>query len=632
MSYENFDPIFPDQPVVDLYLPVWASLPAFRSKPAFIWSEDGTADVLNEGSFLTYGQLHDSVQFISEQLIRQVRRRDTVIVLCSPGLDLVQLIYGCQRAGLVSVPISPPDPCFENENCHHFARALSQTKPRAVIAHEPYIVSVFRYLSSSQIDGKLALLLQSVQWISMETLRTCTAAEADQVVSVISSKDRPFFYHSNSSYYGCKPEEPYLIQYTSGATGIPKPVVVTAGAAAHNVRAARKAYDLNPNDVIVSWLPQYHDCGLMFLLLTVVSGATCVLTSPISFVTRPITWLHLITTFKATCTPVPSFTLPLVLKRVKEETPPGGDLDLCCLRNLILINEPVYRSGVEEFVDVFKAVGLNPGCVSPSYGLAENSTFVSTAWSGGEGGLRRCFPAMPSYRKLLPCARLTDGSSAEIEVVVVNGETGEMVDDGVEGEIWISSPSNASGYLGHPLLTRDTFHCKLSNKSSHKFVRTGDRGVIKGADRFLFVIGRCSDVITLTNNQEIHPHYIESIAYNNFSAYLRGGCLAAIKVSDTIAVVAEMQREDKNDAETLRQICEGIRKAALIEEGIELGLVVLVKRGNVPKTTSGKVKRWLAKEKLAGGGMSVLMAVKFGTICGVTKDLDGNRPLLLSLL
>lgn len=296
-------------------------------------------------------------------------------------------------------------------------------------------IYIYRYISSSPADEKLALLLKSVQWISMESLK-----EPHKESELNQHKHHSFSHHS-SSYSGCNPDDPYLIQYTSGATAISKPVVITAGAAAHNVRAARKAYDLNPNDVIVSWLPQFHDCGLMFLLLTVITGATCVLTSPISFVTQPITWLHLITAFKATCTPVPSFTLPLVLKRVGNySSGRAGNLDLRSLRNLILINEPIYRSTVEEFVDVFKAVGLDPGCVSPSYGLAENCTFVSTAWCGGGG-----FPAMPSYRKLLPSGRLRDGMCKEIEVVVVNEETGEVVEDGVEGEIWISSPSNALG-------------------------------------------------------------------------------------------------------------------------------------------------------------------------------------------
>ena len=184
-------------------------------------------------------------------------------------------------------------------------------------------------------------------------------------------------------YNGCKPDAHYLIQYTSGATRIPKPVLVTAGSAAHNVRTARKAYDLHPNSVIVSWLPQYHDCGLMFLLLTIVSGATCVLTSPGAFVNRPRLWLELITEFKATCTPVPSFTLPLVVKRGGVEKG-SSSINLWSLRNLIIINEPIYKASVEEFLHVFKPFGLNPSSISPSYGLAENCTFVSTAWRNND--------------------------------------------------------------------------------------------------------------------------------------------------------------------------------------------------------------------------------------------------------
>lgn len=117
----------------------------------------------------------------------------------------------------------------------------------------------------------------------------------------------------------------------------------------------------------------------MFLLLTVVSGATCVLTSPSEFLKRPRLWLEMVSEFKATCTPVPSFALPLVVRR-------GGvgagkvDLRLGSMKNLILINEPIYVAAVEEFVEVFRCCGLEPSAISPSYGLAENCTFVSTAW------------------------------------------------------------------------------------------------------------------------------------------------------------------------------------------------------------------------------------------------------------
>ncbi|XP_010064556.3 long-chain-fatty-acid--AMP ligase FadD26 [Eucalyptus grandis] len=613
MNYENYDPSFPDQPVVDLYLPVWSKLPAFRSKPAFVWVDDdgdGTA------STLTYSQLNDSVQTISSRLLIPLQRGDTVIILCPPGLELIEIIFGCQRAGLVSIPMLPPDPSFAQESHHHLTRVLSQTKPKAAIATRGYITRVNHYIGSNSAnrDEKFVAMLQNLRWVSTEEIGTESNA-----------KIRPSAPSPPSCLYnGCKPEEVYLIQYTSGATGIPKPVLVTAGSAAHNVRAARKAYDLHPNSMITSWLPQYHDCGLMFLLLTIVSGATCVLTSPTSFLKRPRLWLELITDFRATCTPVPSFTLPLVVRRggVNKGTSP---INLASMKNLIMINEPIYRAPVEEFVNAFVPFGLNPSSISPSYGLAENCTFVSTAWRAATND-SATFPNIPTHNKLLPSARLAstnDDSSSEeedMQIVVVNEETLAPVQDGTEGEIWVSSPSNASGYLGYPSLTRETFHARLSNKGSNCFLRTGDRGIVKGEERFLYVTGRCSDIITITPPNEIetssrahHAHYLETAAYDAFPQFLRGGCIAAFeRDSRKVAVVAELQRSEGLNRDVLRGLCEGIRDAIWNREKVEVGLVVLVNNGSVPKTTSGKLQRWLAKARLVGGKMNVVMEMEFG--------------------
>ncbi|GFZ10328.1 hypothetical protein Acr_21g0009270 [Actinidia rufa] len=477
MSYENYDPCFPDQPVVDQYLPIWASLPSFRSKPAFIWAEDG----------------------------------DTVVILCPPGLELVEIIFGCQRAGIIAVPITPPNSSFANNGHHHFVRVLSQAKPKAAIAHSDYIQSFRRNVSTkSSTNSQLCQLLKNLIWVSTEEIKNKNA------------ELNPVF----SSYNGIKPDEVYLIQYSSGATGVPKPVLVSAGSASHNVRTARKAYDLHPNSVIVSWLPQYHDCGLMFLLLTIVSGATCVLASPTAFIKRPRLWLELITEYKATCTPVPSFTLPLVIKR-------GGmdkgtlDINLWSLNNLIIINEPIYKASVEHFIEAIAAMLVSQ--------LTTSSCLVQ-GW---------------------PC-----GEDEEIHILVVDEETHEAVEDGIEGEIWVSSPSNACGYLGHPSLTREVFQGRLRDK------------------------------------------------------FIRGGCVAAMKISREIAVVAEMQRS-VGEIRVLRRICEGIREVVMKGEKIDVGVVVLVKSGSVPKTTSGKIQRWAAKDKLLEGKMNVIMQMQF--------DGDGGR-------
>lgn len=607
MQYENYDPSFPDQPVVDQYLPVWSNLPAFRSKLAFIWSEpDSSSTTTTTTTTLTYGQLNHSVNLISCKLLASLQKRDTVVILCPPGLHLVKLIFACQRASLLSVPIIPPNPSFKNPlHYNHLIRVLSQTKPKAALASPLYISTVHRYISSPSSDEKLVRLLKNVRWISIDD----EDGDGDGDGNLVNLNN------SSSTYSGCGVDDVYLVQYTSGATGIPKPVLVTAGSAAHNVRTARSAYDLHPNSVIVSWLPQYHDCGLMFLLLTVVSGATCVLTSPTAFINRPRHWLDLMSEFKATCTPVPSFALPLVVKRggvhTSTESKNQIPMDLSCLRNLILINEPIYSDSVNEFVRIFSQFGLNPSSISPSYGLAENCTFVSTSWRSSNTSE---FPDnLPTYSKLLPIARLSSTQEQDMDIVVVNEETLEAVEDGVEGEIWVSSPSNASGYLGHPSLTNEVFHGRIRNRIGRCFLRTGDTGVVRGKQRFLFVTGRCEDVIKLEGGGRIiHPHYIETTAYHTCPKSLRGGCIAAFKVSDrVIAVVAEMQKMER-DERVLRGICEGIEEGVAKELKVEIGVVALVKSESVPKTTSGKLQRWAAKYKFDAGKMVVLMKVKFG--------------------
>ncbi|CAL4909689.1 unnamed protein product [Urochloa decumbens] len=613
MFTENYDPCYPDQPVVDRYLPVWAKLPAFAAKPAFIWADD---DATSPRTALTYSQLDSAVDRMARSLLVTLRRGDAVLVLASPGLRLVKLLFACQRAGLTAVPVIPPDPARFGPAHAHLLRAVSQTKPSAAVADAGYIDAVTKtaaaVVSGGESSGRLAAMLSNLRWLAVDELEREGGADG-QV-----------------GYAGCGPDDVYLIQYTSGATGVPKPVMVTAGSAAHNVRAARKAYDLCPSSVVVSWLPQYHDCGLMFLLLTVAAGATCVLASPAAFLRRPRLWLELVAEFAATCTPVPSFALPLVLRRGRGTEAHGRrPLELGRLRNLILINEPIYASSVAEFVRAFHRDGLRASSVSPSYGLAENCTFVSTAWRAASCSSDH----LPSYMKLLPSARLSPPSSAaEIEIAVVDEETGEPVPDGVEGEVWVSSPSNASGYLGHPSATREAFCARVPGRAGGAcFVRTGDRGVVIGQERFLYVVGRSADVLALdgAGRRGVHAHYVEAAAFGGAPDRLRGGCVAAFTTSTAwplskteVAVVAEMQKGSGGGDH--RELCDRVKEAVWREEGVRVGLVVLVDGGEVPKTTSGKLRRGAAREMLLAGKLRVVFEARYDdddrTVAGVRGD------------
>jgi acyl-CoA synthetase (AMP-forming)/AMP-acid ligase II len=628
MCTENYDACYPDQPVVDRYLPVWAKLPAFAAKPAFVWADD---DAASTRTALTYAQLDATAACMARNLLAgtgtgSLRRGDAVLVLASPGLRLVKLLFACQRAGLTAVPVVPPDdPATLSGPAHaHLLRAVSQARPAAAVADAGYIDAVAKAVASSVAGGenaRLAAMLGSLRWLAVDELER----EPERVC------DGP-----QTPYVGCGPDDVYLIQYTSGATGVPRPVVVTAGSAAHNVRAARKAYDLQPGSVVVSWLPQYHDCGLMFLLLTVVAGATCVLSAPGAFVRRPDLWLELVSEFGATCTPVPSFALPLVLRRGRGHRRQWRrPLQLGSLRNLILINEPIYESRVGEFVEAFRCHGLRAASVSPSYGLAENCTFVSTAWRPSA-----CSESdrLPSYMKLLPSARLSPAAAnevpAEIEIAVVDEGTGEPVEDGVEGEIWVSSPSNASGYLGHPSASREVFCARVPGRTGACFVRTGDRGVVRGAERYLYVVGRSADVLALdAGRRHVHTHYVETAAFGSASGRLRGGCVAAFATSSStpwsrsqigvVAVVAELQKGSAGVGDH-RGLCDGIRAAVWREEGVRVGLVALVDGGVVPKTTSGKLRRGAAREMLAAGKLSLVFETRYddcdGSVAGVRGE------------
>jgi hypothetical protein len=268
MSTENYDPFYPDQPVVDQYLPVWANQHAFGSKPAFIWAGDDAGTSPRTTAF-TYSQLNATVERMAESpRDREQGRHCPPARVAGPALRQAHL----RVAGLIIPPdASKLGTSGEGEAHRHLLRAVSQARPVAAVADAGYIDTVMNSPASAALK-----CLRSLSVCRLESSVTTSRAAATD---------------NDAVWMGSGPSKAYLIQYTSGATGTPRPVMVTAGAAAHNVRAAWKAYDLYPSSLVASWVLQYHDCGLMFLLLTFAAGATCVLASPADF--------------KAACTPRP---------------------------------------------------------------------------------------------------------------------------------------------------------------------------------------------------------------------------------------------------------------------------------------------------------------------------------------
>jgi acyl-CoA synthetase (AMP-forming)/AMP-acid ligase II len=242
-------------------------------------------------------------------------------------------------------------------------------------------------------------------------------------------------------------------------------------------------------------------------------------------------------------------------------------------------------------VEHFARAGLDASSVSPSYGLAENCTCPRRGAEQYQN-----FGAQPPL--LLPSAPEPQGTEIEI---VVDVETYEPVEDGVEGEIWLSSPGNTSGYLGH--------HLRPARRSARACRRDQARascGRAIGAwcaerSGYLYVLGRSADAIATNNGQRchVHAHYVETAAFASAPDALRGGCVAAFTTSPSS--VAELQKARGSNKHLMSDICDGIRLAVWNEEGIRVAPVVLVESGELPKTTSGKLRRWSAREKLIAG-------------------------------
>ncbi|EFJ19528.1 hypothetical protein SELMODRAFT_111112 [Selaginella moellendorffii] len=594
----NYDPIFPDCPVVDHCLSIWSRQAAFHSKPAFVWIDESSEE--EEPAVLTYGLLDSLAAATSSWLIHVegLKRGDRVVLLYPPGLDFISVIFGCQRAGIAVIPLVPPSASSnKTKSGKDIMEVILEASPVAFISPKSL---------SAQLDGSSAKAIAAyfnLRWIALEP---------DKIHSVsLESVDDDSYVRLSRA------EDLFLIQYTSGSTGAPKPVMISAGAAAHNARAARRAYDLQPSSIIVSWLPLYHDCGLMFILLTITCGATSFLSSPFSFSKRPWLWLEMLSKFKATCTVVPAFALPLVeSKLVQDNSFPDPkarhlQLDLSHLESLILVNEPILAASVNSFLKSFSRFGLRKDSIAPSYGLAENSTFVCTAWKKSGD--------FPVYQDLLPSGKISSAHDdlQEMNLRVVDPGTSKEVPDGEEGEVWISSPSMGSGYVNDPALSSQTFQAKIHGSRAF-FLRTGDTGVISHG--FLFITGRIKDQLLLDGGRrKIHPQYLESTAFS-FSPLLRPGCAVIFQArGENIVLIAETASGSIATPDA-QAIASRIFVEILSKHEAPVWTIVLVSPRSIPKTTSGKLRRSEARRMYLSGELRWIKRVSFRELLSLEES------------
>lgn len=516
-----------------------------------------------------------------------------VLLLYPPGIDYIAGFLGCLYAGAVAVPVYPP------------AGGRGTAAVLTVAADAGAALALGDRTNLAAMDS----VLETESLMMLATDEVPDSAASD-------------WYDP-----GLQPGDLAFLQYTSGSTGMPKGVMVRHANLMHNLALIKRAIGAGAESRSVSWLPPYHDMGLIGgILEPVYSGFPSTLITPMAFLRRPLVWLEAMSRRHATLSVAPDFGYLECVRRTSPEERAG--LDLSYWRRALVGSEPVRASTLDAFVDAFAPAGFRRSAFLPCYGLAEATLFVTGADAGDDprvievnrGELERG-RARPE-----PGVSLTGygRSGAGDLVVVVDVRSGRPCGSGEVGEIWVSGDGVTGGYWGKPDETGRAFHARLDGVGDRTFLRTGDLGFQLDGD--LFVTGRAKDLIVI-RGRNYYPDDIERTAESAHVDLLHSAA-AAFSVDDDaterVVLVHEVVRGFREmDAPA---VVDAIRQAVVAAHGLALYDVVLVRRGTIPRTTSGKIRRATCRDGWRAGTLSAMVVPE--PSISIDSDRTGLEELI----
>ncbi|MDD9946157.1 MAG: fatty acyl-AMP ligase, partial [Myxococcales bacterium] len=382
--------------------------------------------------------------------------------------------------------------------------------------------------------------------------------------------------------YRAAPQDLAFLQYTSGSTSVPKGVMVRHANIAANMEMIRAAFGHDEHSTMVGWLPLFHDQGLLGNLLQPLwVGASSVHMTPTTFAKRPWLWLQAISDHRAHTSGGPNFAYERVLAHLTPER--LENVDLRCWRVAFNGAEPVRADTMERFARVLKPHGFDPRAHYPCYGLAEGTLFVS---GGQPGALPRVRHSQAGGRH-----RTLVGSGhpwGDLELAVVSVRTGRRLAPMEEGEIWLRGSSIAQGYYRNERATRGAFGARLAGQVGCGFLRTGDLGFVDERGE-LFVSGRLKDMV-IVDGRNLYPQDIELTVARCHARFVGVGAVFGVDEGAQVRLVAVQEWRPASDV-TFEALTRCVRRAVRTEHGVTLAEFLLVRRGQIPRTTSGKVQR-----------------------------------------
>jgi acyl-CoA synthetase (AMP-forming)/AMP-acid ligase II len=556
---------------------------------AYAFLDDGG----KEGERLSYGDLDREARRIAAWLQGSVSPGDRALLLFPAGLDFLKAFFGCLYAGVIAIPAPPPE-----------ASRLKRTLPRLrSIAGDAGISAVISN------PGILALVAGSRDVPGLEAI-----AHLD--IGAI-----PTDFSDPWREPRIEAEDLAYLQYTSGSTTSPKGVMISHRNVVHHCSYLRRCCEYTPESISVTWLPYFHDYGLIEgLLEPLYNGTPGYVMSPFAFLKRPFNWLQAISRYRATHTQAPNFAYEQCVRRIKPEQ--VAQLDLGCLRSAGNGAEPINPRVLEAFHRTFAPCGFRWNAFCPAYGLAETTLMVSCcspsleprigrfrADALGEHRVVEAAADDVGAREVTSCGRIV----CEFDVAIVHPETATRRADGEVGEIWVSDPSVARGYWRRPEDTETTFRAVLAGTGEGPFLRTGDLGFIRDGE--LYVTSRIKDLIIVAGANH-YPQDIEWTVERCDPDVRSSGAVAfsvAVDGDERLVVAAEVERGSTPTHGDTAKLLDAIKRAVAEEHEVPVHAVLLLVRGSLPKTASGKVQRHGCWRLLEPGCPDVLASWIAGT-------------------
>ncbi|MGY3604606.1 MULTISPECIES: fatty acyl-AMP ligase [unclassified Bradyrhizobium] len=538
-----------------------------------------------EEAILTFRELHDAARALAARLGEVTRPGDRAMLVFPPGLEFVVAFFGCLIARVIAVPMMMP------------RRQSARDSSAAIMANcEPAIALTS---SAFAIRGDLQerFSREGLQWLAVDLDTTPAQPAAD--LPLPAREDIAF------------------LQYTSGSTSEPKGVAVSHGNLLANLEMIRISLGNTEQSTYVNWVPLYHDMGLILNTLEALYvGALCVLMAPNAFTQRPLNWLRAISDYRAEVACCPNFGYDLCVSRYRAEQMQGVDLSSW----KIALNgaEPVHAETIKQFIETFAAHGFDRRAVFPAYGMAE-ATLLISGGSRGAGHVTRDVSraALQAHRAEAPadaadsqtlvgCGRALEGE----RIAIVDPDTCARLPVDQVGEVWVNGANVAGAYWKNPEATRTGLHARIAgDDDGASWLRTGDLGFLDRTGE-VFITGRIKDLIIVRGINH-YPQDLERTVQAAHAA-LRANCGAAFSVSDehgdeTLVVVQEVERTERNriDGAEMKGL---IREHVTDQHELFARHIVLIRPGTLPKTTSGKIQRSLARRLWSEGRFEDLAA------------------------